>query len=390
MTEKLDKNLELLNNDVFFLPKERNNPDFPSFLEKILSEYLSKLDKFDGVVGKNIKESKGKIEALCESLLKSIQFYYNGNPSKAYEMFSQGMASVADILWKQKRDFSSGTQDLHFYRARSSDGSRQYDKKEMTHIPFQDRHKIASNRYSIPGYPCLYLANSTYTCWIECGKPNFETMQVCRFDGSKYRFLELSLTPRFFTKFYESSREEKELQEIADSYITYILTAWPLIAACSIRKMKYPVGERTNFVAEYVFPQMLMEWVRLSEDLDGVKYFSTHNDNTFEVEFGEMINYAIPVKKICDSGYCPQLAYDLPLSEPIFYNLVLNKIPDLEKIKYSTGNGDPAKAGYYRTFPSLMFLHESGKKREWYIDTKFGKLEVALNKLKTERMQIAE
>lgn len=380
----MNKNLELLNLEVFFLPKERTNPNFPEYLDKILAEYLEVIFEFEGTIGNSLRENRGNIERLCLTLQDSIRVYYDGKPTEASNIFLDGMGSIEPILWKQKREFSLATPDIHFYRGRTSDGSKPYSRGDLLHIPFESRHRISTNRYSIPGYPCLYLADSIYTCWKECGEPDFNTFQVSRFDAHKYRFLEISFTHQFISNFYTGTLKDQTADGLADPFVIYFLTAWPLIASCSIRKMKFPENERVNFIAEYIIPQMLMEWVKQSQNLDGIKYFSTHGDSN-AIEWGEMKNYAIPVKKIQPSGYCPQLIYDMPLSEPLFHSHLVRTSGDYESRKYSDGAGDKDSAGHYRTFSKItLFKGEDGAK-QWYIDTKYGKLEVELSKLAVEK-----
>ena len=41
----------------------------------------------------------------------------------------------------------------------------------MIHLPNSLRAKSGNYRFSIPGNPSMYLANSSYGCWIETGCP---------------------------------------------------------------------------------------------------------------------------------------------------------------------------------------------------------------------------
>ena len=51
----------------------------------------------------------------------------------------------------------------------------------MFHIGLNNRSLVDSQRYSFPGLPCLYLASSAYTCWMELGRPSFDSFQVAMF-----------------------------------------------------------------------------------------------------------------------------------------------------------------------------------------------------------------
>jgi len=60
----------------------------------------------------------------------------------------------------------------------------------MFHIPMNKRESIQSYRYSIPGYPCLYLANQGSLCWFECGMPNSFFISEFRLS---YKYKELNI-----------------------------------------------------------------------------------------------------------------------------------------------------------------------------------------------------
>ncbi len=62
----------------------------------------------------------------------------------------------------------------------------------MFHAPFEMTHR--SYRFSMPGEPAVYLANSVYLCWLECGEPDRSKCVVARFeiDESGFDFLDLA------------------------------------------------------------------------------------------------------------------------------------------------------------------------------------------------------
>lgn len=385
-TEEI-KNIALLQDEVFFLPKVRTENDFPSFVEKILNEYLIKIDDFEDEIAEIIKLNKSKIELLCDALKNSIREYYNGHPSTAFFKFKEGVDIIDQYLWKQKRNFGIADEKHYFcYRAQKSDDSTLYSKQRMFHCPFEKRHKISTKRYSIPGFPCLYLSDSIHACWEELGRPNIETMQVVRFNVRKYRFLEMSMTPKFIAELYKIGIEKINDKELFFDNVLYLIMTWPLMAVCSIKVSPNESNDSIRFIPEYVFPQMLLEWVRMSQDLDGIKYFSSHT-NRNELGYGSFINYAIPVKKIKESGWCSQLTYDLPMTKSINWKKLITSNPEIVKAKYSEGNGDLNKKGYYRGLPKILFMNSENGKKEWYVDSIFGKLEVELISMQTEIMK---
>lgn len=68
---------------------------------------------------------------------------------------------------------------LSFFRARISKEPLTY--KDMWHIPFKQRSKVSTERFSMPGIPCLYLATSSYGCWLEMNKPPYDEFWVSSF-----------------------------------------------------------------------------------------------------------------------------------------------------------------------------------------------------------------
>ena len=45
------------------------------------------------------------------------------------------------------------------------------ERKELFHIPYDKREYASSERFSVAGYPCLYLSSQYEICWCECHKP---------------------------------------------------------------------------------------------------------------------------------------------------------------------------------------------------------------------------
>ena len=73
--------------------------------------------------------------------------------------------------------FSGATDEIQFFRARC--GTPQgFAAHDMLHLPYSKRSLTGSYRFSIPGVPSLYLANSSYGCWIELGQPSDHDFNV--------------------------------------------------------------------------------------------------------------------------------------------------------------------------------------------------------------------
>jgi hypothetical protein len=91
---------------------------------------------------------------------------------------------------------------------------------------------------------------------------------------------------------------------------------WPLLAACSIRRR---FGE-APFIAEYVVPQLMLQIITSSGELDGIRYFSVRVDT--QLQNPEMAcNYVFPARQFASTGHCATLKAKFKLSFPMSWQL---------------------------------------------------------------------
>ena len=57
--------------------------------------------------------------------------------------------------------------EIQFFRCRIGNPSNAYEAKDMLHLPLKLRSKSGNYRFSIPGNPSLYLANSSYVAGLK-------------------------------------------------------------------------------------------------------------------------------------------------------------------------------------------------------------------------------
>jgi hypothetical protein len=120
-------------------------------------------------------------------------------------------------------------------------------REEMFHVPFELRHKIAPQRYSIPGLPSLYLGGSLYTCWVEMRQPVFADLPAsCLWlrPGEQLRYVDFAHRPRWLCTWL-SNNGGAPLPQHAIDYIVSHLVCWPLMAVASVRT-KLPIGSSTS------------------------------------------------------------------------------------------------------------------------------------------------
>lgn len=377
--------LNTLKLPVFSLPRQSNAQTFPIFLKKLFKDFIQAIDDVnEGTITADLKANRKKLIKICNLFIKSANTYFAGFPSKAYVEFEEAMTIIEDFLILKNVGvvFDELTP---YYRVRKGNG-KQFQRHEMFHIPFEERERVTTQRFSVPGLPCIYLSNSVYVCWEELRRPEIAKMQISRYklENIRYRFLDISLTPSSMCQTLESisSKESAEFskrtqEEALDSWnkgsLNFIMR-WPLIAACSIKVKK----EDGAFKPEYIFPQFLLQWVTHNKNFDGIKYFSVEANMIDNFNYSKLINYAIPVKTVATSGYCKELKQSFSLTNPVSWELLTIINPEVTKHDQEKFSKNIYKLGFDTT--GSIFKLIDGKPM-LYPHTIFGKLEIELSEM---------
>lgn len=170
---------------------------------------------------------------------------------------------------------------------------------EMFHIPFEKRYLVNTQRFSIPGYPSLYLASSFFTAWCELDKPQLSNLTYVFFQPKeKIYFLDLGLP-------YTESPEIWELYEL---FVMY-----PILMA-SMTRVRYP---NAPFKPEYLIPQLMMKLVREHTKIfRGISYISNKIPDSADRKNIDSRNFVLCVNNtICKSGHDKHLASLLQISD---------------------------------------------------------------------------
>lgn len=366
-------NFDILRKPIFELPKKRGSSYLPEFLREIFNEYLKTIKEFNGDEQNLLENHHEKISEFCDKIISSTEHYLNGHTVKAFEELAQGLALVEEFLHIPKGNafISPSTETL--FRVRNGN-NRMFSKKEMFHIPFDKREIIKTQRYSIPGLPCLYLGNSIYVCWEELRRPDINQMQVSRFeiDKNELKFLDLSFLPAGFIQSYERLKEQTG-DGLSVFFLNYIIT-WPLMASCSI----VTSNDNGDFKPEHIIPQLLLQWVSTTHELDGIKYMSTRILPEDTKGFGSHANYVLPVKVVQKEGVCTNLAKKTKMTESISWQILSISNPTI--VSQKTTKEDLA-VRVMKSMPTLIDLELSVGKRTNYFQTAFGKMEIELCKM---------
>jgi hypothetical protein len=357
---------DFIQKDFMKLPKNYESGNFREYLFNLLDLYQNEIKnvEIDGFIF-DPKTEFSIINDLILGIKISVQQYLNGHPSKAYESLKKSLEKNLIFSYLSRPDLSPNT---NLYRLRVYEENYALKQQELFHIPFNMRGKVATQRYSIPGFPCLYASNSIYVAWEELGRKSIEEVHAIRFKTTNpIQYIDLTTDVYTGRDNYLTSKTEAELWKH--------ISAWPLIAACSIKVF----DKKASFKPEYIIPQLLLQIVRNEKvNVNGIRFSSTHiNQNIYDYE-GEFYNFVFPVKSECDKGFCSELINFFEATDVVPWQLAQN---------YSA-----SKAG---TLFSPPLLYSKINKIELikgapqgYMFTTFANLENTLNHLHTRSISV--
>jgi hypothetical protein len=324
---------ELLSSNTARLPK-RYNEDIESYLAQLFNDYAEgvALLSTKGSSAMAVRNEIGTIRGLSQGILSTLDQYLSGHTFDAFQTFSDAIGHVrhrlqnlvlplVDLLGvhQSKRGFEY-CGDL--YRLRTGPLT-QLTKRDIFHIPFEKRQLVASQRYSIPGLPSLYLASSLWIAWEELGRPDLASIHASRFEGKGgLRVLDFGWSPSLAGNF--SAFGDSDGAETFGEFAMGQAIIWPLIAACSLIR-RHP---GTPFVPEYIIPQFLLQWVQREKDLDGIRYFSTKLAAMDRAQ-GRAFNFVFPVRQKAPQGICGGLQDSFALTPPISWPMLQSWQPKI-------------------------------------------------------------
>lgn len=273
--------------------QHNNGCDYRKTLSEILSGYQEMVkENSHGVL------FFAEVVTNIDTLNRIVTSCYQGRRSTAYTQLKSLLKS-----YETDSIFVEIPSNSIFYRMRVCDLRREITRKELFHIPFEKIRQIKTQRYSSPGYPCLYLGVSLYGCWEEMQRPDTESTLFSVFKTRKsFKVVDMRIPT---------------LQEYLGNAEFY-LKFFPLIIASTI-----PVINGDDiYKPEYLLPQMILEWViekRKEINAIGVYYTSAFKNNEFYDLDHEWDNVVLPVQKTSDKGICQDLASLFSMTKPTCY-----------------------------------------------------------------------
>ena len=372
---------KIFNDKQFELPIRWSGGDYAQFLKSLYSNYIQNLCK--NSQNNNCKllaytENETRylqhgnncvvddciihdIKLICDNIVKTVRTYNKGLPSSAYEVFNKVMDQLIETPIKiyPKSGWTEAFENydpLRLFRVVNVNEDKAFPRSRVFHTPYNLRSKVSTSRYSIAGYPSLYLGTNIELCLKEL-KCNPQTkLSLCsrfqldrnlRHNEYEISVIELAIKPQDFFNRRDENQDEEIVnrgryirgwllrdRQVRKSYLLW----YPLIAACSfIRAYK-----SDPFAPEYVIPQLLMQWLRNwnkdNRKLFGLRYFSCASKRASDMGF----NYVFPTsgeEHQMIKDYCAVLVDSFRTSIPTFiheYDSVaecenhLNQLPDAD------------------------------------------------------------
>jgi hypothetical protein len=370
------RTLGLLKDSVLDLPKERVPGDFGDYIQKMYAQYLDLLLGFDEPVGSLLRARRDQLHALTTALVAAWRFGRKADWAAADAHVVEGLRGVEEELIRlSRRHGAKVLLGQSWYRLAHWQGVE--SRKHMFHVPFE--RPQSSYRFSLPGAPALYLANSVYLCWLECQQPDVPDCYVSRFevDSHEFEFLDLSCCHQAYVVPLDLRIPGTEVDprtvmnspyadEIGAEIADY-LTCWPILLAATVRKLE-PAPEHPD---EYVIPQLLMRWTQRSDRFLGIRFFTSKEDRSTNSQDWS-VNLALPARMIKNSGYCDFLKSRVRCTVPERLSLMNEKsLQDL--VTREAGDRRQWAMGRY-----MLQWPDHGL--EEYSRTVFGKMEYWLDR----------
>lgn len=304
------------------IPRDWYGVDFYNSLRKDLDEFINVLNQVDfSIDGFSLNLNSVNIKSECldlrNEILESVSNYLSGSPSGAYLTLENSLNSRINIL-ESLYTIPLGTNDFELYRVRES-GKYPLTKENIFHVPISGRFSVRSNRYSIPGFPCLYLGSSLFISIIENRQLNLSKLNAARFKFRQpVRVLNFGYTNstidellQYIVKFNWQANVPTPKQDLVELLRAHVIF-YPLMIASSYR-VQYSDGE---FKPEYIIPQLILQFIKKnSKNIEGIRFISSHVDKTYD--FDKQLNFIFPVQDFVNVDYCTWLRSRFELTNPI-------------------------------------------------------------------------
>lgn len=235
------------------------------------------------------KESLDVIKKYTGTVMEAFWYFCRGQIDFAHKkienLIKDCMESklAVDVVGNDKALAGDGI--LAFFHARIGT-PRSYKANEMLHVPYSKRFLTGNYRFSIPGVPSYYLANSSYCCWLELGMPADHELNVSPvlLDGSQ-KIFNLAVEVRNVS--YLNGFEPEKVHAWLKLLILMIATSYRV------------TQKERSFKSEYIISQSIMLACK-NNGFDGLTYFSCQVESQDFAQAAINLVLFAPQNKITD------------------------------------------------------------------------------------------
>ena len=277
---------------------DRESLSYQDYVNTLLDKYKKRIEK---ILNNNNEGNKTLLEQINAniSIIKSIiKDYLDGkilqSIQKTIDLVSNNKGGCVNDnrivpIWYKGRLFS----DIDYLRnAVRSQKDWKPSAKDMGIIPNTMRHLANTQRFSMLGFPCLYLGSSIIDCIKECRANESGFFFAAKYEGETFNKLQVAD--------FRIPRYKKNNDKICED-----LKTWPIVIACAIKVPK----EKENgalFKDEYIFLQLLMLSITECDNVDACIYTSVHREEPLLMDNVSLWdNLAIPYSNIYESIFTP-------------------------------------------------------------------------------------
>lgn len=332
------------------------------------------------------KIAEDKIIEFFDKLKEIYLLWIDSSSTQAIETFRVLLDTFELLTFK----LEIKNYDVFFKGRISNDYLTKWD---MFHIPFNKRHLIENQRYSLTGQPIVYIGKSVIDIVEELGTEEFEKLKISTvqlpIDMSIYDLRNSILEDLFKIDF-------GLFLNIQPKYDKSCFFKMILSSVCSFPKRQEL--KKYSFCEEYVLPQLLAQILK-KKSFEGIMYQSTKKfENTSFEGKEEVQERKVSFDFLADSSYRENIAlftninndhvYDKELFERINISVPINisqidriTYKDLENIKDEINDKNKNSIGQKKitkadsivsTFDSIY--NKMKYKDEYYCNTIIGQL----------------
>lgn len=264
---------EIRNGDFIILECDFDHQCYKTYLNKSL-QLRSIIIKYNNIFDTDYLKIFNR---LRDSITKAWRMYEKGDIRSAGNIIYNILFSNKYLGRTLSNEFEKEVSVDVLYRGRIIDDYyliEDLDKfiLQIFHIPFNKRNLVANERYSISGFPCLYLASS-----VEGVKAELEIM-----DSTKNFFIGDFEVRRSFKCFDLTPAFLKDITKISLSDIKTAMLKLLLLMTCNI-KVK---DKKSTYSSNYVIPQLVTASIasKAKYDYRCIKYLSIKSYATKRID----------------------------------------------------------------------------------------------------------